>query len=168
MADYLGVLDVLGSGAGFIRRRDDDFLPGQNDIFVDRNLIRQWGLRKGDEVSGEISEANDSGKKPSLTNLVAVNDRHPEEIAQRPEFNRQSAIHPDEQLSLVCDLFRLGQPDYTNRTIDLFCPFGKGQRAMIVAPPKAGKTMILQAIAEGIAKNHPEYTLLVLLVDERP
>ena len=168
MADYLGILDVLGSGAGFIRRRDDDFLPGQNDIFVDRNLIRQWGLRKGDEVSGEIIEADDSSKKPSLESLVTVNDRDPEEMIKRPVFNRPSAIHPDEPLSLVCDLFGLGQSDYTNRRIDLFCPFGKGQRAMIVAPPKAGKTMILQAIAEGIAKNYPEYTLFILLVDERP
>ena len=168
MADYLGVLDVLGSGAGFIRRRDDDFLPGHNDIFVDRNIIRQWGLRKGDEISGEISEAPDPSQKPSLTNLAAVNDRQPEEISQRPVFNRLSAIHPNEQLSVVCDLFRLGQPDYTNRTIDLFCPFGRGQRAMVVAPPKAGKTMILQAIAEGISKNYPDCTLFILLVDERP
>jgi len=168
MAEFLGILDVLNSGAGFIRRQEDYYLPGRNDYFVDRNMINELGLRTGDEIVGEITEPTEDKKKPELSNVLTVNDRPVEMLKKRLNFNRVSAIHPDEQLTLVCDLFRLGQPDYTNRVIDLFSPFGKGQRAMIVAPPKAGKTMVLQAIAEGVSKNYPDCKLIILLVDERP
>ncbi|HDL18252.1 MAG TPA: transcription termination factor Rho [Bacteroidetes bacterium] len=168
MEKYIGILDVLSSGAGFIRRREDFFLPGQTDIFVDRNLIREHGLRAGDEIKGEISVSDEPGKKPELTEVISVNNRSLDEIKTRPHFNRLNAVHPEEQLKLSCDMMRLGEPDYTNRIIDLFCPFGKGQRALIVSPPKAGKTMVLQAIAEGITKNYPDCTLYILLVDERP
>jgi transcription termination factor Rho len=99
---------------------------------------------------------------------VAVNGRPPESLGARPTFQRLSALHPDEQIVLECGLERRGQPDYTNRIIDLLCPFGKGQRALIVAPSKAGKTMVLQAIAEGVVKNYPDSALMILLVDERP
>jgi transcription termination factor Rho len=97
-----------------------------------------------------------------------LNGREPVQVGHRPQFNELTAIHPNEPLTLDCDLRRLGGPDYTNRVIDLICPLGLGQRGMIVAPAKAGKTMVLQALAEGIAKNRPESMLLILLVDERP
>jgi transcription termination factor Rho len=103
-----------------------------------------------------------------LTRVFTVNDVPVEQLGQRPQFNRLSALHPNEQIKLECGLTRLGTPDPTNRIIDLFCPLGKGQRAMIVAPSKAGKTMILQAIAEGIVKNYPQALVMILLVDERP
>jgi transcription termination factor Rho len=109
-----------------------------------------------------------NGKREPLTHLGLVNDGPPEDTRRRPDFNRLSAVHPSEQLTLSCDRTVGGEPDYTNRVIDLFCPFGKGQRAMIVAPSKAGKTTVLQAVAEGIVTNHPECTLLILLADERP
>jgi transcription termination factor Rho len=108
------------------------------------------------------------GKNPPLTRIEAVNGHPPETVSGRPDFHRLSALHPNEQLFLECDLLRRGQPDPTNRIIDLFCPLGKGQRAMIVAPAKAGKTMVLQAIAEGVVRNYPSSTLYILLVDERP
>ncbi|HYC64187.1 MAG TPA: transcription termination factor Rho, partial [Reyranellaceae bacterium] len=108
------------------------------------------------------------GKSAPLTRLTSVNGMSPDQVSRRPSFNRLGAQHPDEQLVLECQLLRRGQPDYTNRVIDLLTPLGKGQRAMIVAQAKAGKTMVLQAIAEGIVRNHPEATVLILLVDERP
>ncbi len=165
---YLGILEVLGGGAGFIRRRETGYLPGNNDIYVPQKLIQQFGLRTGDEISGEVGRSPGRGKSPPLARLEAVNGRPPEEMRGRPDFPRLSAQHPNEQLVLECDIRRRGQPDYTNRVIDLFCPFGKGQRALIVAPAKAGKTTVLQGVAEGIARNHPECKLILLLVDERP
>jgi len=106
--------------------------------------------------------------RPPLTHLALVNMQPPDDAKRRPDFNRLSAVHPSEQLILACDREIGGQPDYTNRVIDLFCPLGKGQRAMIVAPSKAGKTTILQSIAEGIVANNPECRLMILLADERP
>src|SRR5207249_3162355 len=100
--------------------------------------------------------------------IGSINRLPPEQICQRPEFNRLGAVHPNEQLRLEFGLIRQGQPDYTNRVIDLLCPLGKGQRALIVAPAKAGKTMVLQAIAQGVSANYPSAELLILLVDERP
>ncbi len=164
----LGVLEVLGSGSGFIRRADHGYIPSKEDIYVGGRLISKFGLRTGDELAGTVGKRPKNGKSPPLTHLVTANGRPPEEAKGRPDFNKLSAVHPDEQLKLECGLERLGKPDATNRVIDLFCPLGKGQRAMIVAPAKAGKTMVLQAIAEGVEKNHPECQLLILLVDERP
>jgi transcription termination factor Rho len=109
-----------------------------------------------------------SGKSPPLTHLALVNTSPPDEAKRRPDFNRLSAVHPSEQLMLACDRMIAGQPDHTNRVIDLFCPLGKGQRAMIVAPSKAGKTTVLQSIAEGIVTNNPDCRLMILLCDERP
>jgi transcription termination factor Rho len=131
-------------------------------------LVQRYGLRTGDEISGEFGVASGRGKSPPLTELTAVNGRDPESLGSRPEFTRLGAQHPNERLRLECGLIRRGQRDYTNRVIDLFCPFGKGQRALIVAPAKAGKTTVLQSVAEGISKNYPECELLMLLVDERP
>ncbi len=164
----LGILEVLGSGSGFIRRPESGYTPSKDDIYVGARLIQKFGLRTGDELTGEVGRRPKNGKSPPLTRLHLVNGESPENAKGRPDFNRLSAVHPDEQLVLECGLVRLGKRDYTNRVIDLFCPLGKGQRAMIVAPAKAGKTMVLQAIAEGVVKNHPECQTVILLLDERP
>jgi transcription termination factor Rho len=168
MARPLGLLEVLGSGSGFIRRRESGYAPGDDDIYVPSRMIQTCGLRTGDELNGIVAESVRAGKSPPLAWLGLVNDHPPEEAARRPDFNRLSAMHPDEQLRLECGRTWRGEPEMTNRVIDLFCPFGKGQRAMIVAPAKAGKTMVMQSVAEGIVKNHPECHLMILLVDERP
>jgi transcription termination factor Rho len=164
----LGLLEVLGSGSGFVRRRDSGYTPSNDDIYVGSRIIQRFGLRSGDELMGIVGSHARSGKSPPLAYLALVNDNPPEDAKRRPEFQRLSAMHPDQQLILECDRMLLGEPEFTNRVIDLFCPFGKGQRAMIVAPAKAGKTMVLQAVAEGIVRNHPECHLMILLVDERP
>jgi len=163
-----GILELTDNGAGFLRRREANYLPSSGDVYVRQRLIREFGLRSGDEVEGTVGKAPGRGKSPPLTRVDQVNDRPPSEMKGRPDFNRLSAIHPDDQIMLDCDLKRMGHADYTNRIIDLMCPLGKGQRALIVAPAKAGKTMVLQAIAEGIVHNNPDAKLIILLVDERP
>jgi transcription termination factor Rho len=164
----LGVLDLTSSGAGFLRSRESSYLPGNLDVYVAPKLVQRYGLRSGDEIAGQAGQPPKRGKNPPLVRIDAVNGQPPDQMSRRPDFQRLSALHPNEQLMLECGLMRRGQPDYTNRVIDLFCPLGKGQRAMIVAPSRAGKTMVLQAIAEGIVKNYPKSTLYILLVDERP
>jgi transcription termination factor Rho len=162
-----GVLDLAGRGSGFLRRRETGYLPADGDVHVGERLIRQFELRAGDEIEGD-SRPGGRGRGPTLERITAINGRPPEQMRGRPEFTRLGAIHPNEQIRLECGLTRQGQPDFTNRVIDLLCPLGKGQRALIVAPAKAGKTMVLQSIAEGVTANHPDATLLILLVDERP
>lgn len=164
----LGILEVLGGGSGFIRRKVSGYIPSKDDIYVGSRVINKFGLRTGDELDGKVGNRPKSGKSPPLVHLDSVNGRPPEDAKNRPDFDRLSAMHPDEQLRLECGRTIMGRPDYTNRVIDLFCPFGKGQRAMIVAPAKAGKTTVLQSVAEGIVTNNPECTLYILLVDERP
>jgi transcription termination factor Rho len=164
----LGILDLSDRGAGFLRRRQFSYLAEDGDLYVAPRLINQFGLRTGDELWGEVGRSPGRGKAPPLEKLTLVNGRPAEAARQRPAFASLGAVHPAEALMLDCGLKRFGQPDYTNRVIDLLCPFGKGQRALIVAPAKAGKTMVLQSVAEGIAKNQPEALLLILLVDERP
>jgi len=168
MSRPLGLLEVLGSGSGFIRRRDSGYTPGNDDIYVGSRIIQKYGLRSGDELMGIVGTQARQGKSPPLAYLALVNDHPPEDAKRRPEFQRLTAMHPDEQLILECGRTFRGEPEMTNRVIDLFCPFGKGQRALIVAPAKAGKTMVLQSVAEGIVKNHSECHLMILLVDERP
>ncbi len=165
---WLGILEVLSGGSGFVRRRTAGYTPSSDDVYVSGKLVSRFGLRTGDEISGSVGGRPKNGKAPPLTNLEAVNGRPPHEAKDRPDFDRLSAMHPDEQLKLECDIDAPGGPDYTNRVIDLFCPLGKGQRAMIVAPAKAGKTTVLQRVAEGITRNHEECHLFILLVDERP
>jgi transcription termination factor Rho len=164
----LGVLEVLGGKSGFIRRKHMSYTPSDDDIYVGQRLIHKHKLRSGDELEGEVGNPPGSGKSPPLKRVFAVNGVPVEQLGNRRDFRRLSAQHPKEQLKLECGLTRRGEPDPTNRIIDLFCPLGKGQRAMIVAPSKAGKTMVLQAIAEGIVKNYPESSVFILLVDERP
>jgi transcription termination factor Rho len=164
----LGLLEVLNSGSGFVRRRESSYTPGRDDIYVGSRIVQKFGLRTGDELVGVVGRQPRNGKSPPLAYLARVNDRKPDEVKRRPDFQRLSAMHPDHQLVMECGRTLRGQPDYTNRVIDLFCPLGKGQRAMIVAPAKAGKTTVLQAVAEGVVTNSPECHLLILLVDERP
>jgi transcription termination factor Rho len=161
-----GVLELVGRN-GFLRRRETGYLPDRSDVHVGERLIRQHELRAGDEIEGD-SRPGGKGRGPTLERVTSVLGRPPAELRRRPEFSRLGAIHPNEQLRLECGLVRQGQPDFTNRVIDILCPFGKGQRALIVAPAKAGKTMVLQSIAEGIAANYPQATLFIFLVDERP
>jgi transcription termination factor Rho len=163
----LGVLEIAGRGSGFLRRREAGYLPSHGDVHVSERLIRQFGLRPGDEIDGSVRSGG-KGKGPSLETITTVQGKSPEGLRERPEFTRLGAVHPNEQLRLETDAVRAGQPDYTNRVIDLLCPLGKGQRALIVAPAKAGKTMVLQSIAQGVSLNYPNAELLILLVDERP
>ena len=168
MSRPLGLLEVLSSGSGFVRQRESGYAPGDDDVYVPSRVIQKYGLRSGDELMGIPADNARSGKSPPLAYLARVNDQPPEDAQRRPEFSKLSAMHPDEQLMLECGRTWRGEPELTNRVIDIFCPIGKGQRAMIVAPAKAGKTTVMQAIAEGIVKNHPECHLMILLVDERP
>ncbi|MGN6393519.1 MAG: transcription termination factor Rho [Gemmatimonadales bacterium] len=163
----LGVLELAGRGNGFLRRREAGYLPDRGDVHVGERVIRQYELRPGDEIEGQTRPGG-KGRGPTLEKVTALGGRAPADVRRRPDFSRLGAIHPNEQLRLECGLVRQGQPDYTNRVIDILCPFGKGQRALIVAPAKAGKTMVLQSIAEGISTNYPQATLYMLLVDERP
>jgi transcription termination factor Rho len=161
-----GILEIAGRGSGFLRRREAGYLPSQGDVHVGERLIRQFGLRIGDEVEGTVRPPT-KGKSPSLDKITTINGKPPDQLRQRPDFTRLGAIHPNQQIRL--EFPNDGkQPDFTNRVIDLLSPLGKGQRALIVAPAKAGKTMVLQAIAQGIKHNDPHTDLFILLVDERP
>src|SRR5262245_2147821 len=163
----LGIVEKAGSNRGFLRRREAGYLPTNADVHVAERVIREYGLRTGDEIEGETRNTG-KGRNHQLERVSGINGRAPEILRHRPEFSRLGATHPSEPLKLECGMQRRGQPDFTNRVIDLICPFGKGQRALVVAPAKAGKTMVLQAIAEGVNANYPAAGLLILLVDERP
>lgn len=165
MSATTGVLDIGNRGGGHLRRREAAYLPTSGDVQVSERVIRQYGLRTGDEIEGEAGRGRGA---PGLERVTTVNTRPAETARERPEFSRLSAVHPNGLLRLECGLVRQGQPDQTNRVIDLINPLGKGQRALIVAPAKAGKTMVLQSIAEGVSINYPDATLFILLVDERP
>ena len=165
---WLGVLEVLSGGSGFVRRKQSGYSPSNEDIYVSGKVVSRFGLRTGDELYGIVGGRPKNGKAPPLSRLELVNGRPPPEALDRPKFDRMGALHPDNQLTLECDVRYRGEPDPTNRVVDLFCPLGKGQRAMIVAPSKAGKTTVLQRVAEGVVRNHPECTLFILLIDERP
>ena len=162
----LGVLEVAGRGSGFLRRREASYLPSHGDVHVGERLIRQYGLRTGDEIAGSV-RAPSKGKSASLDTITAVLGKSPDILRERPEFSRLGAVHPNEQLRLEADTPGPAS-SHTNRVIDLLCPLGKGQRALIVAPAKAGKTMVLQSIAQGVSANYPHAELFILLVDERP
>ena len=165
MSAATGVLDIGNRGGGHLRRREAAYLPTNGDVQVSERVIRQYGLRTGDEIEGEAGRSRGA---PGLERVTTVNSHPAEAARERPEFSRLGAVHPNGLLRLECGLVRQGQPDQTNRVIDLINPLGKGQRALIVAPAKAGKTMVLQSIAEGVSSNYPEATLFILLVDERP
>lgn len=168
----IGVLDRLSGGAGILRRKENAYLPGDDDVYVPSRLIDQYGLRKGDAIEGEIGSPPGRGKLPPLKSVTGVNGIPPEEARSRPKFDQLRATHPDERLTLEIvdekDTKGVNGVGVTNRILDLVVPLGKGQRALIVAPSKAGKTMLLQAVMTGVAVNYPDAELIVLLVDERP
>jgi transcription termination factor Rho len=158
-----GILDILPEGYGFLRSAG--YLPGDMDAYVPANVVRQAKLRKGDTVSGPVRAARGKEKFPALLRVVEVNGGDPEEAAKRPHFAKLTPLFPDVRLRLEVD----GRPDDIQvRIIDLIAPIGKGQRGLIVSPPKAGKTTVLQDVAHSVAANNPECHLMVVLVDERP
>ena len=161
-----GVLDILNEGYGFLRSSNDSYVSGPDDIYVSPNQIRRFNLSTGDLVTGKIRAPKKGEKYFALVKVMEVNEDQPENIRNRVPFSSLTPLHPDSRLAL--ELGSGGTEDITARVIDLVAPFGKGQRGLLVAPPKAGKTMIMQNIASSIAVNHPECELIVLLIDERP
>ncbi len=161
--EVTGILDLRDDGYGFLRV--DGLLPSKDDVYVPVKMARQFGLRRGDLVTGVARAANRNEKNPALQQLDTVNGSPSDDLPSRPEFDKLTPLFPDERLRLE----RERQPlDLTARIIDLIAPIGKGQRGLIVSPPKAGKTTIMKEIATSIEQNHPEVELIVLLVDERP
>ena len=156
-----GVLTVVDDGFGFLR--GERLLPGSNDVYVSQSQIRRFGLRSGDYITGQVRQPKDSEKYYGLLRVDAVNGIDPEEAKRRPDFDSLTPIFPNNMFHLETDPTELSQ-----RMVDLFAPIGRGQRALIVSPPKAGKTMLLKSIADGMAANHPEIHLMVLLIGERP
>jgi transcription termination factor Rho len=161
-----GTIEVLQDGFGFLRSPEANYLAGPDDIYVSPNQVRKWGLRTGDTVEGEIRAPKDGERYFALTKLTTVNYDDPEAVRHRTNFDNLTPLYPDERL--VLDTVDPTVKDKSARVIDLIAPQGKGQRALIVAPPRTGKTVLMQNIAKAITDNHPEVFLLVLLVDERP
>ena len=162
-----GVLEVLADGFGFLRSVDSNYLAGPDDIYVSPSQVKKFGLRTGDTVEGEIRSPKDGERYFALLKIESVNFDKPDNIRQRINFDNLTPLYPDEKISFETE-FNPDNKDYTPRIIDLIAPVGKGQRSLIVAPPRTGKTMMLQSIAKAITTNHPEVYLLVLLIDERP
>ena len=161
-----GVLEVLQDGFGFLRAPEANYLPGPDDIYVSPSQIRRFGLKTGDTVEGPIRSPKDGERYFALLKVTTVNFDEPEKSRHKVNFDNLTPLYPDEMLRLELDDPTL--PDPTGRVIDLITPIGKGQRGLIVAPPRTGKTVILQNVAKSIAANHPEIYLIVLLIDERP
>ena len=156
-----GVLEIQNEGYGFLRT--GNYMSGESDAFVHQQIIRQYGLRVGDKISGSLAPSRSGNKYPPLHRIDSVNGRSPEEMRNRPRFRDLTPIYPDQRL-----VMEHGQESITGRAIDLVAPIGKGQRGLIVSPPKAGKTTVLKRICQSIAANNPEVHLFCLLVDERP
>jgi len=164
-----GVLEVLQDGFGFLRAIESNYLPGPDDIYVSPSQIRRFGLRTGDSIEGEIRGPKDSERYLALLKVDKINFDNPEKARNKIAFDNLTPLYPDKQLVMEIETTKVEKkPDQTARLIDLVSPIGKGQRSLIISPPKAGKTIILQNIAHSIAKNHPECYLMVLLIDERP
>ncbi len=161
-----GTIEVLTDGFGFLRNAEANYLAGPDDIYVSPNQVRKWGLRTGDTVEGEIRAPKDGERYFAITKLISVNFDDPEVVRHRVNFDNLTPLYPDRKLSL--DTLDPTVKDKSARVIDIISPQGKGQRALIVAPPRTGKTVLLQNIAKAITDNHPEVFLIVLLVDERP
>jgi transcription termination factor Rho len=162
----MGTIEVLPDGFGFLRSPEANYLAGPDDIYVAPNQVRKFGLRTGDTVEGEIRGPKDGERYFALTRLASVNYDDPEAVRHRVNFDNLTPLYPDEKLTL--DSADPTVKDKSARVIDIVSPQGKGQRALIVAPPRVGKTMLLQNIAKAITDNHPEVFLIVLLIDERP
>src|SRR5690606_35200470 len=161
-----GTIEVLPDGFGFLRSPEANYLAGPDDIYVSPNQVRKFGLRTGDTVEGEIRGPKDGERYFALTKLSYINFDDPEQVRHRVNFDNLTPLYPDEKLTL--DTLDPTQKDKSARVIDIVSPQGKGQRALIVAPPRVGKTVLLQNIAKAITENHPEVFLIVLLIDERP
>jgi len=160
-----GVLETLPDGFGFLRAPEYNYLPGPDDIYVSPSQIRKFDLRTGDTVSGQIRPPKEGERYFALIKVEAINFEAPEQSREKIFFDNLTPLYPDEQLSMEIEK---DADKISARVIDLVTPIGKGQRALIVAPPRTGKTMLLQTIANSVTENHPEVTLIVLLIDERP
>ena len=161
-----GVLEVLSDGFGFLRSAEANYLAGPDDIYVSPSQVRRFGLRTGDTVEGQIRSPRDGERYFALLKVNEINFDEPDRLRQRINFDNLTPLYPEQKLQLEFD--DPTRKDLTTRVIDLITPLGKGQRAIIVSPPRAGKTVMLQNIAHAIAANHPEVYLIVLLIDERP
>jgi len=162
-----GVLETLSDGFGFLRSPESNYLPGPDDIYVSPSQVRRFGLRTGDTVEGEIRAPKDGERYFALLKVNQINFEDPDAVRHRINFDNLTPLYPDDKIKLELP-FKPEVREYTTRVIDLIAPLGKGQRALIVAPPRTGKTVMLQNIAHAIAENHPEIYLIVLLIDERP
>src|SRR6476469_1825075 len=158
-----GVLETLPDGFGFLRAPEYNYLPGPDDIYVSPSQIRKFDLRTGDTISGQIRPPKEGERYFALIKVEAINFESPEQAREKVFFDNLTPLYPDEMLKMEVQADNLSA-----RVIDLVTPIGKGQRALVVSPPRTGKTMLLQTIANSIAQNHPEVTLIVLLIDERP
>jgi len=161
-----GVLEILQDGFGFLRSSNSNYIAGADDIYVSPSQIRRFGLRTGDTVAGKIRTPKDSERYFALLKVDTINFESPENARNKILFENLTPLHPDERLRM--ERGNGSTEDITARVIDIVAPIGKGQRGLIIAPPKAGKTMMLQNIAQSIATNHPDAHLIVLLIDERP
>ena len=165
----VGVLQLLQDGFGFLRAMESNYLPGPDDIYVSPSQIRKFGLRTGDTVEGPVRAPKEGERYFALLQVSKINFEEPEKTRHKIAFDNLTPLYPDKQLVMEIETTKVEKkPDLTPRLIDLVSPIGKGQRSIIISPPKAGKTMILQSIANSIAKNYPECYLIVLLIDERP
>jgi transcription termination factor Rho len=158
-----GVLEILPDGFGFLRAVDYNYLPSPDDIYISPSQIRRFNLKTGDTISGEVRPPKEGEKYFALLKVDTVNYESPEQARDKILFDNLTPLYPLEKLNLEYD-----PKNYSTRTLDLFAPIGKGQRGLIVSPPRAGKTVLLQDIAHSISANHPEVVLMVLLIDERP
>jgi len=158
-----GVLEILPDGFGFLRSPDYSYLPGPDDIYVSPSQIRRFGLRTGDTVSGQIRPPKDQERYFALLKVESINFEPPENVKTKTLFDNLTPLYPNSKLNLEFE-----PKNYSTRIMDLLTPIGKGQRGLIVSPPRAGKTVLLQNIANAITANHPEVVLIVLLIDERP
>ena len=161
-----GVVEVLPDGFGFLRSPDANYLPGPDDIYVSPSQIRRFSLRTGDTVEGQIRSPKEGERYFALLKVNTINFENPENVRHKINFDNLTPLYPDERLRLELDDPTI--KDRSARVMDLVAPLGKGQRAIIVAPPRTGKTVLLQTIAQSVAINHPECYLIVLLIDERP
>ena len=164
-----GVLQLLQDGFGFLRAMESNYLPGPDDIYVSPSQVRKFGLRTGDTVEGPVRAPKEGERYFALLQVSKINFEEPEKARHKIAFDNLTPLYPDQQMVMEIESAKVEKkPDLTPRLIDLVSPIGKGQRSIIISPPKAGKTMILQSIANSIAKNYPESYLMVLLIDERP
>ena len=164
-----GVLQLLQDGFGFLRAMESNYLPGPDDIYISPSQIRRFGLRTGDTVEGPVRAPKDGERYFALLQVSKINFEDPEKARHKIAFDNLTPLYPNKQLVMEVENNKIEKkPDLTPRLIDLVSPIGKGQRSLIISPPKAGKTMILQSIANSITANHPECYLMVLLIDERP